>query len=173
MESTNPISSSADEEPFVHEECGDTMWEAVLAQPEHAAEARPPLPPFTAETAARKVQAAEDAWNSRDPERVSLAYSPDTEWRNRAEFLTGRAAVRDFLTRKWERELDYRLKKELWAFTDHRIAVRFEYEYHDDAGQWFRAYGNEMWEFANDGLMQRRYASINDAPIREDERRLR
>ena len=173
MESTNAIPSPADEEPFVHEECGDTMWEAVLAQPEHAAEARPPLPPFTAETAARKVQAAEDAWNSRNPERVSLAYGPDTEWRNRAEFLTGRAAVRDFLTRKWERELDYRLKKELWAFTDNRIAVRFEYEYHDAAGQWFRAYGNEMWEFTNDGLMQRRYASINDAPIREDERRLR
>jgi len=101
-----------------------------------------------------------------------LAYGLNTEWRNRAEFLTGRAAVRDFLTRKWERELDYRLKKELWAFTDHRIAVRFEYEYHDAAGQWFRAYGNEMWEFTNDGLLQRRYASINDAPIREDERRL-
>lgn len=173
MESTSASPAPANEEPFVHEECGDTMWEAVLAQPEHAAEARPPLPPFTAATAARKVQAAEDAWNSRDPERVSLAYSPDTEWRNRAEFLTGRAAVRDFLTRKWERELDYRLKKELWAFTDNRIAVRFEYEYHDAAGQWFRAYGNEMWEFTNDGLMQRRYASINDAPIREDERRLR
>ena len=173
MESTNPIPSSADEEPFVHEECGDTMWEAVLAQPEHAAEARPPFPPFTATTAAQKVQAAEDAWNSRNPERVSLAYTPDTEWRNRAEFITGRAAVRDFLARKWEKELDYKLKKELWAFTDNRIAVRFEYEYHDAAGQWFRAYGNEMWEFTNDGLMQRRYASINDAPIREDERRLR
>jgi nuclear transport factor 2 (NTF2) superfamily protein len=173
MESTNPIPSPSDEEPFVHEECGDTMWETVLAQPKHAAEARPPLPPFTAETAARKVQAAEDAWNSRNPERVSLAYTPDTEWRNRAEFFTGRAAVRDFLTRKWERELDYRLKKELWAFTNNRIAVRFEYEYHDDAGQWFRAYGNEMWEFTNDGLMQRRYASINDAPIQEGERRLR
>lgn len=136
------------------------------------AEARPPLPPFTAETAAQKVQAAENAWNTRDPEKVSLAYTPDTEWRNRVEFLTGRADVRAFLTRKWERELDYRLKKELWSFTDNRIAVRFEHEYHDAAGQWFRAYGNEMWEFAANGLMHRRFASINEAAIRADERRL-
>lgn len=164
---------STDDEPFVHEECGDTMWDPVLAQPGLAAETRPPYPPFTAETARQKVQAAEDAWNTRDPEKVSLAYTPDTEWRNRAEFLTGRAAVRAFLARKWEKELDYKLKKELWSFTDNRIAVRFEYEYHDAAGQWWRAYGNELWEFAPTGLMQRRYASINDAPIREDERWLR
>lgn len=162
-----------DEAPFVHEECGDTMWEPVLTQPAHTAEARPPLPPFTAETARQKVQAAEDAWNTRDPEKVSLAYTPDTEWRNRTDFLTGRAAVREFLARKWARELDYKLKKELWSFSDNRIAVRFEYEYHDAAGQWWRAYGNEMWEFAPTGLMQRRYASINDLAIREDERRLR
>ena len=162
-----------DDEPFVHEECGDTMWDPVLAQPGLAAETRPPYPPFTAETARQKVQAAEAAWNTRDPEKVSLAYSPDTEWRNRAEFLTGRAAVRAFLARKWEKELDYKLKKELWSFTENRLAVSFEYEYHDAAGQWWRAYGNELWEFAPDGLMQRRFASINDAPIREDERRLR
>lgn len=141
--------------------------------PPLAAEARLPLPPFSAETAAQKVQAAENAWNTRDPEKVSLAYTPDTEWRNRAEFLTGRADVRAFLTRKWERELNYRLQKELWSFTDNRIAVRFEYEYHDAAGQWFRAYGNEMWEFAANGLMHRRFASINEAAIRADERRLR
>lgn len=170
----NPTPPPADEAPFVHEECGDTMWDAVLAQPDPTAEAsRPPLPPFTAETAAQKVQAAEDAWNTRDPEKVSLAYTLDTEWRNRAEFLSGHAAVRAFLARKWAQELDYKLKKELWSFTDNRIAVRFEYEYHDLEGQWFRAYGNELWEFAPTGLMQRRYASINDAPIRADERRLR
>ena len=129
-------------------------------------------PPFTRETALAKVQAAEDAWNSRDPSRVALAYSEDSEWRNRAEFLRGRDEIRAFLARKWQRELDYRLQKTLWAFDTHRIAVRFEYEWHDDAGQWFRSYGNEMWEFDDDGLMARRYASINDAPIREDERRL-
>ncbi len=133
---------------------------------------RPPLPPFTEETARAKVQAAEDAWNSRDPEKVSLAYTPDTEWRNRDEFVTGRDDVQAFLTRKWAKELDYKLKKELWAFTDNRIAVRFEYEWHDKNGQWFRSYGNEMWEFAADGLMQKRYASINDLPIRESDRRL-
>lgn len=132
---------------------------------------RPPLPPFTEETARQKVQAAEDAWNSRDPERVSLAYTPDTHWRNRAEFIDGRAAVVEFLRRKWARELDYRLKKELWAFTGNRIAVRFEYEFHDAAGQWFRAHGNENWEFAADGLMQRRFASINDVPITAAERK--
>jgi nuclear transport factor 2 (NTF2) superfamily protein len=129
-------------------------------------------PPFTAETAAKKVQAAEDAWNSRDPERVSLAYTEDSEWRNRDTFLEGREAIRAFLAQKWERETDYRLKKELWAFTDDRIGVRFEYESRDAAGQWWRSYGNEMWEFAPDGLMARRYASINDVAIEESERRL-
>ena len=129
-------------------------------------------PPFTLESALAKVQAAEDAWNSRDPDRVVLGYSEDSEWRNRTEFFRGRAAIRAFLTRKWMKELGYRLKKELWGFRENRIAVRFEYEWHDAAGQWYRAYGNELWEFAPDGLMQRRYASINDAPIGEDERRL-
>ena len=134
---------------------------------------RPPLPPFTEETASLKVQAAEDAWNSRDPVRVSLAYTEDTEWRNRAEFLNGREQVVEFLKRKWARELDYRLKKTLWAFTDNRIAVRFEYEWHDDSGQWFRSHGNENWEFDEFGYMKRRFASINDQPIEEDDRRLR
>ena len=129
-------------------------------------------PPFTHDTALAKVQAAEDAWNSRDPERVSLAYTADSEWRNRTEFLRGRDEIRAFLTRKWQKELDYRLKKELWACEANRIAVRFEYEFHDHAGQWYRAYGNEMWEFDATGLMARRYASINDAPIRVDERRV-
>jgi nuclear transport factor 2 (NTF2) superfamily protein len=134
---------------------------------------KPPLPPFTLETAKLKVQAAEDAWNTRDPERVALAYTEDTEWRNRAEFFRGRDAVREFLRRKWNRELDYRLKKELWAFTDNRISVRFEYEWHDDSGHWFRSYGNEQWEFATDGLMARRFASINDLPISETDRKFR
>ena len=129
-------------------------------------------PPFTEETALAKVQAAEDAWNSRDPDRVALAYSEDSEWRNRTEFFQGREAIRAFLTRKWSRELGYRLKKELWGFRGNRIAVRFEYEWHDAAGQWYRAYGNELWEFDSEGLMARRYASINDAPIEEGERRL-
>jgi uncharacterized protein len=129
-------------------------------------------PPFDLASARAKVQAAEDAWNTRDPERVALAYTEDTEWRNRAEFLNGREQVKAFLQRKWARELDYRLRKELWAFTDNRIAVRFEYEWHDDSGQWYRSYGNEQWEFRADGLMQRRYASINDAPIAASERRL-
>ncbi len=133
---------------------------------------RPPLPPFTEETARQKVQAAEDAWNSRDPERVSLAYTEDTEWRNRAEFLRGRSEVVEFLRRKWARELDYRLQKTLWAFTGNRIAVRFVYEWHDDSGQWFRSHGNENWEFDEQGYMQRRFASINDQSIREDERTL-
>jgi nuclear transport factor 2 (NTF2) superfamily protein len=136
-------------------------------------ESRPPLPPFTLETAKQKVQAAEDAWNTRDPERVALAYTPDSEWRNRAEFFSGRDAIKAFLRRKWDRELDYRLRKELWAFTDNRIAVRFEYEWHDDSGHWFRSYGNENWEFAPNGLMQRRYASINDVPIAEADRKFR
>lgn len=134
---------------------------------------RPPLPPFTEETARQKVQAAEDAWNSRDPERVALAYTEDTEWRNRSEFLHGREQVIAFLRRKWAREQDYRLRKELWAFTGNRIAVRFEYEFHDNAGQWHRAYGNENWEFAANGLMQRRFASINDVLITEDDRKFR
>lgn len=136
-------------------------------------ESRPPLPPFTLETALKKVQAAQDAWNSRDPVRVSLAYTPDTEWRNRAEFIHGREQVAAFLQRKWARELDYRLKKTLWAFVDNRIAVRFEYEWHDDSGSWFRSHGNENWEFAENGLMARRYASINDQPILEADRKFR
>jgi len=135
-------------------------------------EQKHPLPPFTRETAIQKVQMAEDAWNTQNPEKVSLAYTVDTEWRNRSEFLNGRQQVVEFLTRKWQKELNYKLKKELWAFTDNRIAVRFEYEYHDASGQWFRAYGNENWEFDDNGLMQKRYASINDLPIRESERRL-
>ena len=129
-------------------------------------------PPFTEETARAKVQAAEDAWNTRDPDRVALAYSEDSEWRNRDEFLRGRAEIKQFLARKWARELDYRLRKELWAFTDDRIAVRFEYESRDGDGQWWRSHGNEMWEFGPDGLMKRRYASINDERIGPDDRRL-
>jgi len=132
---------------------------------------RPPLPPFTLETATEKVRLAEDGWNSRNAEKVSLAYTPDSQWRNRAEFLSGREAIVAFLTRKWQRELDYRLIKELWAFRDNRIAVRFAYEWHDDSGSWFRSYGNENWEFDENGLMRRRIASINDAPIREADRR--
>jgi len=133
---------------------------------------RPPLPPFTDETAAQKVQAAEDAWNTRDPEKVVLAYTEDSQWRNRDEFLLGRDEIKDFLTRKWARELDYKLKKTLWAFTDNRIAVRFEYESRDANGQWYRSYGNEMWEFDANGLMTKRYASINDVPISAADRRL-
>ena len=134
---------------------------------------RPPLPPFSLESARAKVQAAEDAWNTRDPDRVVMAYTPDTVWRNRAEFLNGREEVRAFLRRKWARELDYRLKKELWCFAGNRIAVRFEYEYHDDGGFWYRAYGNENWEFADNGQMKNRYASINDVPIQEKDRKFR
>jgi nuclear transport factor 2 (NTF2) superfamily protein len=133
-------------------------------------ESRPPFPPFTLETAQQKIQAAENAWNSRDIERVALAYTIDSQWRNRNEFFSGREAIKDFLKRKWDKELDYRLKKELWAFSDNRIAVRFEYEWHDDTGQWYRSYGNENWEFAENGLMQRRFASINDLAINEAER---
>ena len=132
---------------------------------------RPPLPPFTEETAPIKVRAAEDAWNSRDPARVVLAYTVDSRWRNRAEFLEGRGGIVDFLTRKWNRELDYRLIKELWTFGDNRIAVRFAYEWHDDSGHWFRSYGNENWEFDAHGLMRRRIASINDHPISDNERK--
>ncbi|MBW6423118.1 nuclear transport factor 2 family protein [Rhizobium sp. XQZ8] len=134
---------------------------------------RPPLPPFTAETAAQKARLAEDAWNSRDPARVALAYTVESEWRNRAEFVKGRADIEAFLTRKWNRELDYRLIKELWAFHENRIAVRFAYEWRDDSGQWFRSYGNENWEFDEHGLMRRRIASINDAPIKETDRKFR
>ncbi|MEW5833501.1 MAG: nuclear transport factor 2 family protein [Pseudomonadota bacterium] len=132
---------------------------------------RPPLPPFDETTAIQKVRMAEDAWNGRDPARVALAYTPDSRWRNRAEFLQGREAIETFLTRKWQRELEYRLIKELWAFRDNRIAVRFAYEFHDDSGQWYRAYGNENWEFDENGLMRLRIASINDAPIREADRK--
>ncbi|AIT81913.1 DUF1348 family protein [Novosphingobium pentaromativorans] len=131
---------------------------------------RPPLPPFTPASAAAKVQAAEDSWNSRNPAKVALAYTPDSIWRNRSEFLEGRAAIEAFLTRKWEKELDYRLIKELWAHDGNRIAVRFAYEWHDDAGQWYRSYGNENWQFAADGLMERRIASINDLPIAQADR---
>ena len=136
-------------------------------------EARPPLPPFTTESAARKVRLAEDAWNSHDPERVSLAYTVDSRWRNRAEFISGREQIVAFLQRKWQRELDYRLIKELWIAAGNRIAVRFAYEWHDEAGRWFRSYGNENWEFSDAGLMQRRMASINDLQITELERKFR
>jgi uncharacterized protein len=132
---------------------------------------RPPLPPFSAETAAKKARLAEDAWNSRDPERVALAYTEDSRWRNRAEFFQGRAAIVEFLKRKWEREIEYRLIKEVWAFHDDRIAVRFQYEWRDDSGHWFRSHGNEQWEFDPSGLMRRREASINDVAIRAEERK--
>ena len=132
-----------------------------------------PLPPFTMETALQKVQLAEDAWNSKNHERIALAYTIDTEWRNRSEFINGREAVKKFLQSKWEKELNYKLKKELWAFQENRIAVRFEYEYHNSEGQWFRAYGNENWEFDENGLMRKRFASINDLSINETERKLK
>lgn len=133
-------------------------------------EQRPPLPPFTRETAEQKVRAAEDGWNSRDPQKVSLAYTPDSQWRNRSEFVGGREQIVAFLQRKWAKELEYRLIKELWAFSDNRIAVRFAYEWRDDSGNWFRSYGNENWEFDENGLMSRRFACINDLPIAESER---
>ncbi len=135
--------------------------------------ARPPLPPFTRETAIQKTRLAEDSWNSRDPEKVSLAYTVDSRWRNRSEFVNGRAEIIAFLTRKWSKELDYRLIKELWAFNDNRIAVRFAYEWHDYSGNWYRSYGNENWEFDSDGLMRVRHASINDLPINESGRQYR
>ncbi len=135
------------------------------------AEVKPPLPPFTRETAIQKVRMAEDGWNSRDPQRVSLVYTEDSKWRNRSEFINGRAEIVAFLTRKWSGELDYRLIKELWAFDGNRIAVRFAYEWVDDSGNWFRSYGNENWEFNEHGLMQKRYASINDLPIKEADRK--
>jgi uncharacterized protein len=130
-----------------------------------------PLPPFNMETALQKVQMAEDAWNTKDPEKVCMAYTIDSEWRNRTEFINGREAIKQFLTRKWKTELDYKLKKELWGFRENRMAVRFEYEWHDAAGQWFRSYGNELWEFDENGLMRKRYASINDLPITAAERK--
>jgi uncharacterized protein len=136
-------------------------------------EMKPPCPPFTLETALQKVQAAEDAWNTRNPDKIALAYTHDSIWRNRSEFLQGRDNIKEFLHRKWSKELDYRLKKTLWCYTDNKIAVRFEYEWHDDTGAWFRAYGNENWEFADNGLMMTRYASINDVPIEESERKFR
>lgn len=135
--------------------------------------ARPPLPPFTAETAAQKARMAEDAWNSRDPARVAQAYTEQSQWRNRAEFFAGRDLIEQFLARKWQRELDYRLIKEVWAFTGNRIAVRFAYEWHDDSGQWYRSHGNEQWEFDAEGLMQRREASINDVRIAESDRKFK
>ncbi len=136
-------------------------------------ETKPPLPPFTLETALIKVQAAEDAWNTRNPQKVALAYTEDSQWRNRDEFFSGREAIAAFLQRKWDKELDYRLKKELWSFTDNRISVCFEYEWHDTADNWYRSYGNEQWEFAPNGLMQRRQASINDVAIQESARKFR
>ena len=136
-------------------------------------EIRPPVPPFSEETAREKIKAAEDAWNTRDPERVCLAYTTDTEWHNRGEFINGREEVKTFLERKWRHELDYRLRKSYWAHTDNRIAVRFEYEWHDESGQWYRSYGNENWEFDDKGLMRKRYASINDVPIAESDRRIK
>jgi uncharacterized protein len=132
-----------------------------------------PLPPFTMETALEKVQLAENAWNSKDPEKVCMAYTIDSEWRNRTDFINGREAIKQFLKAKWEKELEYRLKKELWGFRENRMAVRFEYEWHDHNGQWYRSYGNEMWEFDENGLMRKRYASINDMAITEAERKLR
>ncbi len=135
-------------------------------------EPKKPLPPFNFETATQKVQMAEDAWNTKNPEKVSLAYTVDTEWRNRHLFINGREEVKEFLTDKWQRELNYKLKKELWAFTDNKIAVRFEYEWHDDNEQWFRSYGNENWEFDENGFMKKRFASINDLPINEKDRRI-
>jgi nuclear transport factor 2 (NTF2) superfamily protein len=141
------------------------LKEALVTEP------RPPFPPFDAQTAAQKVQAAEDGWNTRDPHRVSLAYTEDSVWRNRDLFLTGRAEIVEFLTAKWAKELDYVLRKSLWAFSDDRIAVRFQYEWHDEDGRWFRSYGNELWEFDGRGLMRRREASINDVPIAEADRR--
>lgn len=134
---------------------------------------RYPLPPFTMETALQKVQAAEDAWNTKDPEKVCLAYTVDTEWRNRTEFINGREAVKEFLKSKWAKELDYKLKKQLWGFRENRMAVQFEYEWHDVSGQWFRSYGNELWEFDENGLMRKRVASINDLAIEEKERQLK
>ena len=164
---------------FVNDECGDAMWDKVLSQKENLKifnimeEQRLPLPPFDMEKALQKVQMAEDAWNSKDPVRVSKAYTIDSEWRNRTDFINGRDEIVAFLTKKWEKELDYKLKKELWGFRENRMAARFEYEYHNAAGQWFRAYGNENWEFDENGLMRKRFASINDLAIEEKDRKLK
>jgi hypothetical protein len=148
-------------------------WKSTRYGFQTVMETKPPLPPFTPETAAQKVRMAEDAWNTRDPDKVVLVYTEDTRWRNRSEFPVGREQVRQFLVRKWAKELDYRLIKELWACAGNRIAVRFAYESHDDSGQWFRSYGNENWEFNDHGFMMRRFASINDLPIKESERKFR
>src|SRR3954467_14355368 len=153
--------------------CDAGPGDACSPQNDRSAAMRPPVPPFTEETARQKVQAAEDAWNTRDPKRVAAAYTEDSQWRNRDEFFSGRDEIVAFLRRKWAKELDYALRKELWAFTGNRIAVRFQYEWHDGAGQWWRSYGNEQWEFDDDGYMRRREASINDVRIGEHERRIR
>ena len=156
------------------EDVTELTKEGLEVQPtDEKRETRPPVPPFTEETARQKVKAAQDAWNTRDPEKVALAYTEDSKWRNRDEFFEGREAIRDFLKRKWARELDYRLEKNLWCYTENRIAVRFEYESHDTEGQWWRSHGNELWEFDENGLMKRRDASINDYKIEESERRYR
>lgn len=172
MVTNQPNRSNEGDQPFVNGETGDLVNNGPRNQLSQNSLLRPPLPPFTLETALQKVQMAEDAWNSRDPHLVSLAYSEDTEWRNRTEFLNGREQVRAFLERKWGKELNYRLKKELWGFRENRMAVRFEYEWHDVSGQWYRSYGNELWEFDDNGLMRKRFASINDMPIEEQERQL-
>jgi len=159
---------------YAREAHGAPEEEGTVVQPtDEKQETRPPLPPFTEETARQKVKAAQDAWNTRDPEKVSLAYTPDSKWRNRDEFFEGRQEIVAFLRRKWARELDYRLEKNLWCFTENRIAVRFEYESHDASGQWWRSHGNELWEFDESGLMKQRDASINDYKIDESERRYR
>lgn len=166
---TDPFSN----EQFTSDECGDSLWnEDNLNPPSSQNHQRAPLPPFTIETALLKVKLAENLWNSQDPELVSLAYTENTTWRNRSEFISGREKVKEFLAKKWEKELDYRLKKELWNFSENRIAVHFEYESHDESGQWYRSYGIELWEFDKNGLMIKRFASINDSPITENERRI-
>lgn len=162
-----------DNDQFTSDECGDSLWnEENLNPPSSQNQQRAPLPPFTFETALLKVQLAENLWNSKDPELVSMAYAEDTTWRNRSEFISGREQVKAFLANKWKKELDYRLKKELWSFCENRIAVHFEYESHDESGQWYRSYGIELWEFDKNGLMINRIASINDSPIPESERRV-
>jgi len=165
--------NQSDEPLFTSDECGDTLWnEENLNPPALENYQRAPLPPFTLETALRKVQIAEDAWNSKNPELVSLAYRVDTVWRNRAQFINGRQQAKEFLEGKWQKELNYRLKKQLWSFSENRISVHFHYEWHNASGQWHRSYGIELWEFDEHGLMAKRFASINDAPIEERERTL-
>lgn len=163
------IRSGISQEAQYHPAVGGLISKTV--QKEKIMSTRPPLPPFTRDTALQKVRLAEDGWNSRDPEKVALAYTPDSQWRNRSEFVRGRQEIVAFLTRKWTKELDYRLIKELWAFHGNRIAVRFAYEWHDDSGNWFRSYGNENWQFDDDGLMRVRFACINDGPIKESDRK--